>query len=82
MQSKESVDFVSGLEEAAPIYEPSEFKEQEINEIPKDIGRKRKISSRGATPEKQYIESRFSERFTVFMENDKTFKNISKEHII
>ena len=79
MERRENIDYVSGLEAAAPIYEEKDYitEEKAMN-----IGRNRKTSSRDVTPDKHMIESRFTERFTVFMDNDKTYKNMAREHII
>ena len=44
--------------------------------------RSRKSSSRGGSPDKHIIESRFQERFTIFYDTDKSFKNMTKEHVL
>ena len=82
MQRKEETEYISGLEAAAPVYEERDFREDKFEEKSMNLNRNRKTSSRGATPEKQMIESRFTERFTLFMDNDKTYKNMAREHII
>jgi myo-inositol-1-phosphate synthase len=82
MERLSDIKYISGLEAAAPNYE-----DRDLNNIDSDLhainlNRNRKISSRGSTPEKHMIESRFTERFTMFMDSDKTYKNMTKEHII
>ena len=77
MQSRDSLDFISGLEAAAPMYSS-----EQLPEVPFEKDTLQKTGVRDLANNDRYLEAKFEERFTVFMDNDKTYKNMTREHII